>query len=475
MIKQSKHIFLVGIGGIAMFNLAIILKKMGKIVSGSDAPSMTMTDVYLEQNNIPFQKNFEIENLPAELDLVIYSGSHNGENNPQVVEAKKRGVATIPLAVANGELGNEFENVIAICGCHGKTTTSSLIANTLKDLEQHPSYLIGTGTFNENFGGDFDGSKYFVIEADEYGVNPPRDNTPKFMHIFPTHIVCTNIDFDHPDIYADLNAVKAAYTLFFEQSIAKKNAKLFLCADNVALMEVAQSLPRERYTTFGYTDKADLRIINSTADENQTKFEVESDTAREAFTLSIFGEKNVSNAAAVVALLADLGFPVAKIQSALSTFTGAKRRFEQVAQINTNYLFDDYAHHPDEIKATINAARQRFPSRHIIVLFQPHTYTRTFALKDEFVEALSLADHALILPIYASAREKDDGAVPISSEDLEKLAQKRGFSAVSAVSNERVIQALTEVLKRNDVVITMGAGDVYQMKDGIIQIMKNIT
>lgn len=474
MIKQVQNIFIVGIGGIAMFNLAIILKKMGKNVSGSDAPTMTMTDVYLEQNNIPFEKNFNLENIPASTELVIYSGSHQGVNNPQVQESQKRGIKIIPLAVANGELCQEFGNVIAVCGCHGKTTTSSLMAQTLKGLGKRPSYLIGTGTFNENFGGDYDSNEYFVIEADEYGVNPPGDKTPKFMHVLATHIICTNIDFDHPDIYSDLEAVKEAYYSFFQKNIeANPQTQIFLCADDTASMEVAARLSRQQYKTFGYSSQSDLQIRDINATEMNSTFVAVYKGEEQQYTLSIFGEKNISNAAGVVLALLESDCSYVQIQKTLSSFTGAKRRFEEVTKINDVYLFDDYAHHPHEIVATLGAARQRFTKRRVIVLFQPHTYSRTAALKVEFVEALAKSDLAFLLPIYASAREKYEDS-PIMSEDLVTYAHEHDIQNIISITKEDIFTQLESIVQKGDVIITMGAGDIYQMKDGIIKVLEKL-
>jgi UDP-N-acetylmuramate--alanine ligase len=192
----------------------------------------------------------------------------------------------------------------------------------------------------------------------------------------------------------------------------------------------------------------------------------------ERFTISLFGEKNISNAAGVVLTLLHLGYSEDRIRHAISGFSGVKRRFEKVAYTNHTYLFDDYAHHPEEIKATIQAARRRFTSRRIIAIFQPHTYSRTYELQNEFVDALSLADYSLIAPIFSSAREKGE-TINITSIDLENIAKNKGIMHIKAYTSVLdIIDTLREMIKPGDVVFTMGAGDIYKLKNDIIEVLK---
>ncbi|MBI4226039.1 hypothetical protein HY612_02900, partial [Candidatus Roizmanbacteria bacterium] len=374
MLNQTKKIFIVGIKGVAMTNLALILKKMGKKVSGSDVKEEFITDSLLQKNMIPFQEGFDPRDLPKETSLVIYSSGHQGQNNPQVLAAKKRKIKTTTQAEFLAELLKQFKTKIAVCGCHGKTTTSSLLAYALLKLGASPSYMVGSSSFNSYPGGDYKANDYFVVEADEYGVNPPYDITPKFSLLKPDSILCTNIDFDHPDVYKNIEEVKFAFLKFFQKFRvdSKKNyhldtivsrwskSPLIFCADNKSLMSLARKLPRASYLTYGYNSSSDLKIINIGINENGSSFMLQLKNQRHSglsridsvaiqlgprMTIKLFGEKNISNAAGVILTLLQVGFSAEKIKEAIKDFKGAKRRFEQAYVKNDTFLFDDYAHH----------------------------------------------------------------------------------------------------------------------------------
>lgn len=472
MLKEAKNIFIVGIKGSGLVNLAVLLKKMGKNVTGSDVAEVFITDEVLIENNISIITSFEPTDLPANIDVLIYTGAHKGSNNPQVVEAVKRGVATMSMAQAHGEVIKLFHNSVAVCGTHGKTTTASLLAFALKQIGAKPSYLIGTPTFSGYFGGEYEDNNYFVIEADEYAVNPPLDKTAKFLLMDPRFILCNNIDLDHPDIYSSLEEVEQTFKTFFTKRSVQS---LFVCADDSHLMETVRTMSNVKYLSFGFATEADLQIMNLKTFEDHSEFElVWKKQNIGSFSIKLFGNKNISNVAGVILCLLQFNFSIESIRESIRDFEGAKRRFEKVEYINDLYLFDDYAHNPQKVAAAIDGARKRFPQRRVIVIFQPHTYSRTHTLKQEFVEALSHADVSLIAPIFASAREKKED-FPVTSQDLEAVAQKHGKENVRAfASTNDILGELPTILKKGDVVFTMGAGDIYKMKDGIIDVLKNI-
>lgn len=502
-ISSPNHMFIIGIKGVAMANLACILHQMGKQVSGSDTEEEFITDVVLHESNISVINSFEASDLPSDTELIVYSAAHGGINNPQVQEALKRGIQTKHQVEVLGELMKDFHTSVAVCGCHGKTTTSAFLSYSLKKMGAKPSYMVGVSEFgiasnssssrNEKlYGGEYTGENIFVVEADEYGLNPPHDKTPKFTHLLPTHAICTNIDYDHPDVYDSLEQTKETFLTFFKKVIHLTNhaelqndiakASLFFCADDANLMAVAAQLPRECYITFGYSTDADYRITNVQTSEEGTTFDlrvnkITSETnmfhnEMYQFAVSLFGEKNISNAAGAIVCMMRLGFSPEEIAKACKDFTGAKRRFEKLTHINDTYIFDDYAHHPHEIEATINAARARFPTRRILVLFQPHTFTRTESLKHEFVSSLSLADYAFILPIFGSARETVS-ANAITSVELENLAREKGIQNVFGFeTKESALSHLQSILQKGDVIFTMGAGDVYKMEGKIKEFLK---
>ncbi len=472
-LESAETVFILGIKGVGMANLAVILKKMGKKVVGSDMDEQFITYDLLISHDIQIITDFSPEQLPDDVDLFIYSASHQGINSPQAEEAKKRGIPVIPQTQILGELMQSFEKAVAVCGCHGKTTTASLLAYALEKLDVSPSYFIGTSTFQDRWAGRFDKKEYFVAEADEYGVNPPTDKTPKFYLLHPTHILCLNIDFDHPDIYKDMEETSAAFYKFFTMS----HAKLYLNIDDPRLQDLSTKLPREGYSTFGFSDLADLQIINPVITEFFSEFElIDKRSSRRLglFQISLFGMQNISNAAGAILLLLSFGFDKEDIKKAILNFTGAKRRFEKIALENQIALYDDYAHHPAEITSTILSAKARFKDKRVVVIFQPHTYSRTNALKHQFIDSLSHADLAIIAPIFGSARENISDYI-ISSEDLVEIAQREGFTTISSYHEKSELLAyLRQNLRKGDVLFTIGAGDIYKLKNDIIEVVKSI-
>ena len=474
--EQYSNIFIVGIKGVAMANLAVIYKKWGKNVGGADVVDEFITDKLLKDNNISYRIGFDPVKLPSETELIIYSAAHGGTNNPIVAEARKRKLTIISQAEAIGQLMSQSKTKIAVAGCHGKTTISSLLSYGLIKLGAKPNYIVGTPFFTGYQGGDYLGGEYFVAEADEYGVNPPLDKTPKFHFLNPDYIICPNIDFDHPDVYKDIEETKAAYGKFFAGNNSSTIVQeLFVCQDNVNLMDLIRQFPKEKYVTFGFDKKSDYRIENVVTDQNGSSFDLIDSRrfasrriARMTVRINLFGLKSVSNAVGVIALLLKLGFPVDQIQKSIAEFTGAKRRFEPVYDGDIK-LFDDYAHHPKEIETTIKAARMRFPGRRLVIIFQPHTYSRTQALMPDFAESLSQADLVYILPIFPSAREKIS-QFAICSEDIAKLNPDK---LLYVSSKADLIHHLSSIIHNQDILFTMGAGDVYKLKDDIIKVISN--
>ncbi|PJE61602.1 hypothetical protein COU87_03670, partial [Candidatus Roizmanbacteria bacterium CG10_big_fil_rev_8_21_14_0_10_39_12] len=382
MFTHAQHIFFVGIKGVAMANLARMMVQMGKRVSGSDVDAPFITDEVIENNSVDVIHSFESEDLPDDVDLVVYAASHGGKSNAQVVEAENRNVQVLHQSELLGQMMSMFDTSIAVAGCHGKTTTSSLLSYALIKLSPGISYMVGAPSFNGHAGGDYNGTQYFIVEADEYGIDPPDNITPKFHLLHPDYAIITNIDHDHPDVYPTIEDTKKAFHIFMNQVLQKNiiMPQLILCADDTNIRELSKELPKDSYSTYGFSSKADVHITNvKTTDESMTisisskLFELKD----RQLQVDLFGEKNASNTAAVLTMLFHLGFSFEKIGEAMCGFTGAKRRFEYIGKSKKIVLFDDYAHHPEEIVATIEASRSRFPKKRVIVLFQPHTYSRT--------------------------------------------------------------------------------------------------
>lgn len=467
MNKEEKKVLIVGIKGVAMSHIAVILKKLGYEVEGADVDEHFITDPLLAQHGIKIHTHFDLEVMPDNVSHVIYGAAHGGRDNPIVKKALTNGIKIVHQSEFLGELLKEFEHVIAICGTHGKTTTSSLMAHALINLKVLPSYLIGAPSFGIHQGSDYGTKKYFVIEADEYGMNPPTDVTPKFFHLHPQYVICTNIDFDHPDVYKNLEDVKGAFSQFL------RGKKIVVCFDDDPLMEVVRSSNHRTFTTYGFNEGADARIVNYKSSAEGHTFDIQfAKTTISSVHTGMSGRKNALNTAGALVMLLELGFDIESVLPALSGFIGAKRRLEVLYNNDGYTIIDDYAHHPQEIEAAINAVREQYEGRTLRVVFQPHTFSRTEALLPDFCTALSLADSTYIAPIFASARE-DSSQSTMTSQLIAQGAAAQGYTQVSAYETKDM---LTEQIKSEfvpgDVILIMGAGDIYKIAPALIPSLK---
>lgn len=453
-----------------MTNLAVMVQHLGISVSGYDTNEAYITQHLIDAHHITLITELNPSLLPEDVDVVCYSPAHGGTSNPFVLEAKRRKIPIIAQTALIASIMEGYTHRIAVCGCHGKTSTSGLLAYMLTKLGMRPGYIVGTPQISGLDGGAVGGPEYFVVEADEYGVDVPRDITPKFSALDPTEIIATNIDFDHPDVYKNVKETQNAFIRFFRKTLqGHQNAHIYSCCDDKPLHEAISSLHDRRIITYGLSTHADYRVeIHDTTEEYTSFILSTKNTLIGPFSVQFFGEKQVVNCAGVIALLLEHGFDAKQIQTYIRTFSGTMRRFEFVAQIGTTWIFDDYAHHPAEISATIRAARLRFPRHKLSVIFQPHTYSRTRALEREFITALSKADAVYVAPIFASAREKKS-EYAISNMSVVKKAQTMGFSNfVGFESSEELAAYFLSMKHEKQVILTMGAGDVYKLKNDII-------
>lgn len=419
-LDKAKRIYFVGIKGVAMAALAIWAKEAGKIVAGSDVGDEFPTDEELKKAGIALHEGFEKKDLAAfQPDLVIYTGAHGGRDNPQVQEAIERRIPVTPHGKALG-IVTESKRLISASGSHGKTTTSAMIATILTEAGLDPSYAIGCGSIRGlGAAGHAGKGDWFVAEADEYMTDPGHDLTPRFLWLKPEVLVVTNIDYDHPDVYPDLLAVQKAFI-----ALQKQSTFTFICVEDEASSVLKKS---ENVATFGLSEK-----LNS-------------------IKLQIPGRHNMLNAAAAITVCERIGITWEVVKRGLERFGGTKRRFEKLKEVRGALIYDDYAHHPKEIEATIAAFRERYPKKRLVVVFQPHTYSRTKALLTDFVRAIAQADIALVTDIYASARE---------TQTEEGFAKRLG--GFYTPTRKDVSEWLFKELKENDIVVFMGAGDIYQ-------------
>lgn len=445
-IKKVQNIYMVGIKGVGMTALSLILQKMGKNVWGSDEKNEYQTDPILHARKIQILEGFKEQNIKDNIDLLITTAAHGGLNNIEALEAKKRGIPVITHAEALGAIMNEFDKKIAVCGTHGKTTTTALIAYLFEKMKLKAGYHVGAPEFSGFAGGNCNGSDYFVTEADEYLSSPGIDNTPRFMYLDPDIVVCTSIEYDHPDVYETAEKMEDAYRLFFSR-LDKKKGTLIYKKNDSRLCEIAATFPNLKTIAFSEEDFASVQ-------------------------LSVSGSHNRLNAVAALCVIRELGLDIDSAKQYISNFTAPKRRFEKIFERNGIMLYDDYAHHPTAIEATIQTCRQLYPDKKIVVIFQPHTYSRTQALQNDFIHALSKADTVLLTDIFSSARENLHD-YQITSQILAENALKIGKTSIEYTPIHEVTTRLGELIDRELVIVTMGAGSIYMLHSDIITLINN--
>lgn len=426
--ETAKRVYFVGIKGVGMSALAIWANETGKVVAGSDASGEFPTDEALKKAAVTVHEGFDGEHLwRFHPDLVIYTGAHGGAQNPQVAQAKAAGIVALPHGKALGD-AMAGKRQISVAGSHGKTTTSAMIATVLTYAGLDPSYAIGCGSIRGlGAAGHAGKGEWFVAEADEYVTDPGHDATPRFLWQRPEVLVVTNIDFDHPDAYADLSAVQDAFVLLQKQQVGRKIT--IINADDPASSVLHRG---RRIGVF----------------RGELPFPV---------ALQVPGQHNVYNAAATAAACAALGIEREVIKRGLEAFGGTKRRLERLGEAGGAFVYDDYAHHPREIEATVAAVREMHPNRRVVIVFQPHTFSRTKALMEGFRAALQKADVAIVTDVYPSARETNQ------EEGLSRL-----LGGYYAPTRDAVTAALRRIIRAGDVVLFMGAGDINQWAGSIL-------
>lgn len=426
---QSMIYHFVGIKGSGMSALALILHDKGYKVQGSDVNKYFFTQENLEIAKIPiyvFHQNNIRENM------VVIAGNAFPDSHEEIIRAKELGLKVVRYHDFLGEFSNQFTS-IAITGSHGKTSTTGLLSHVLSGIEK-TSYLIGDGT-----GSGVEDAEYFILEACEYRRH--------FLAYKTDYALITNIDYDHPDYYTSVEDVEEAFRTFASQ--IKK--AVFACGDDERLQNLQVSVP---VVFYGFQDHNDFQAKNIIRSIEGSTFDVyvRGDFYGQ-FSIPSYGEHNIQNALGVIAFCHYEGVNQEKVGERLKTFSGVKRRFTEKKVMDT-VIIDDYAHHPAEIKATLDAARQKYPDKEIVAVFQPHTFTRTVALLSEFGESLDLADYVYLCEIFTSAREMSGD---ITIEDLLAKTEK-GLAVLGE-------EDMSPLLKhRGSVFVFMGAGDVEKFE-----------
>lgn len=453
LLKDFNKIHFIGIGGISMSSLAEILLQKGKVISGSDGVQTAVTDSLVEKgiNVIIGQK---AENITDDIDLVVYTAAVK-EDNPELKAARASKAAVIDRAELVGMLMLEYKHPISVAGTHGKTTTSSLVAEILMAAGVDPTVSIGG--MLPSIGGNYKvgGDDYFVLETCEY--------CDSFLKFNPHSAIILNVDKDHIDYFKNLDNIYKSFNKFAK----KLPSDGFLVINNEIprLNEVLDGI-KCPYETYGKNSDSDWYAENISYDSmghgSYTVCHKGNKIAE--INLSIPGEHNVYNSLGAFALAYRYGIKTEDIVKGMLNYHGTDRRFQYKGSFKGVTVIDDYAHHPTEIAATINSARANDIGR-LVIAFQPHTYSRTYELLDDFAKVLSKADLVVLLDIYAS-REKDTGLV--TSRDLAEKIVEHGGNVQYCGSFENAENYIINNCNPQDMLITMGAGDVVKLGEKLV-------
>ncbi len=433
-----KNIHFVGIGGIGMSGIAEVLKDAGISVSGCDLRPSAATDL-LASRGIAVSIGHDPSHLHG-VDAIVVTAAVK-ETNRELQAAKDQGIRVIRRSEMLGAIFNDKRGV-AISGTHGKTTTSAMVATILEEAGLDPTILVGG--MMRNLGGNAKTGKgeFLVAEADEY------DRTFHQMH--PEIAIVTNVEPDHLEYYGSFEAIVEAFRVFIDG--IKPGGAVVGCVDDPAVRKLLGTITSKRVIRYGLTDRADLTAVNVQFNELGSTFEV---PGVGHFALYVPGEHNVRNALAAIAVARELKIATDITARALARFLGVDRRFQILGRFGGAIIVDDYAHHPTEIRATLSAARRGYPNRRIVALFQPHLYSRTRDFASDFAESLRIADVAMVAPIYA-AREQPVAGV------TSNLIAEHGVEYIDR-PNDAIVDEMKRRLQSNDLFITMGAGDVYEI------------
>ena len=441
-IQPGHRVHLVGIGGVSMRPLGLVLKGMGLTVTGSDMNSSVSTDELIAQG-IHVEIGHRAENIQGAECIIRTAAAHN--DNPEIQAARAAGIPIFERAQAWGVIMQEYKNAICISGTHGKTTATSMMTHILMEAQWDPTVMIGGYLPMLHAGHRVGHGDTIVLESCEY--------CNSFLNFYPTLAVILNIEADHLDYFKDLKEIEDSFHRFAELA----TDRILANGDDQNTMDALAGL---NYVTFGFGEDNRVRAENIAGDWRQ--FDVVCDGQQYChLQLQVLGRHNALNALAAAGAAWLLGIPGEAVTNGLATFTGANRRMQFKGEINGAKVYDDYAHHPGELAVTLEAIRTMNPKR-LIVAFQPHTYTRTHALFEDFVRELKKPDLVVLAEIYA-ARERN--TVGISSRDI----QLRIDGAVYCETLPEVTDYLRSIAQPGDVILTVGAGDIYRAGEALLE------
>ncbi|KAB2948828.1 MAG: UDP-N-acetylmuramate--L-alanine ligase [Thermoanaerobaculia bacterium] len=448
-----RHAHFVGIGGAGMSGIAEVLAQYEVEVSGCDLAGGE-TVARLERLGIAVALGHSAAHLEG-VDLVVVS-SAIAQDNPEVVAARARGITVVRRAEMLAEL-MRLKYGVAVAGTHGKTTTTSLVGAILTEAGLDPTVIVGGRLRVSGTGARLGRSDYMVVEADEFDRS--------FLSLAPILAVITSVDRDHLDTYRDLDEIRDAFVVF--ASRVPFFGQVIACADDANVRELLPRLADRRVVTYGLDEGRDLAALGLESTPAGSRFRLQQRGAGELGVIEIPlpGLHNVRNALAAIGVGLALGIPVPVIARALAGFAGVHRRFERLGSWHGADVVDDYAHHPTEVAATLAAARQVFPRRQLHAVFQPHLFSRTRDLAEEFGRALLGADRVVVTDVYPSREQPIEG---VTGELVARAARAQGHGRVDYCADWHAAAALLEDVAGGDVVITLGAGDIYRLAERLV-------
>ncbi len=502
-LNKIRKIYMIGIKGVGMTMLAQYLSENGIEIIGSDTEEKFMTDEVLGNAGINVIEKFDKNNIPHDANLIIYSRAYNSDNNIEVKIALAGKVKTMTYAQAIGKVFNQ-KHGIAVVGSHGKTTTTAWLGYVMERSGLEPSVMVGATVPQFNGTSLVGKSDYLVIEADEY--------QNKLRHLQPKAVLLNNIDYDHPDFFPNEKEYRDVFIEFikkipskgflvanFDDSVIRKivNVNYKCKIISYAIDEIEGETPASRLQSHqsGYIAydikqqdnkqyfkvklgvNGEMGCASSTGLLRRSFVAPRNDNGELGnFCIQLSGKHNISNALAVIAACVELGIDLSNIKKCLEEFTGTARRMQILGQFKGAVIIDDYAHHPTEIKTTLAGARQLYKDNKLIIVFHPHTFTRTKVLLNDFAKSFSQADEVIVLDIYGSAREKHGG---VHSRDLvKKISKNLEVTCLRRQGSKKIlyIPTLDECekylrgnIKKGDTVILMGAGDVFRIGESLVK------
>ena len=453
MYLKKYHIHFVGIGGIGMSGIAELLLNLGYRVSGSDLKTSDITERLKRLGGTVYEGH--AEDQIGQPDVVVISSAVHADN-PEVKAAKQASIPVIPRAEMLAEL-MRLKYRVAVAGAHGKTTTTSIVSAVLDEGGLDPTVVIGGKLKSIGVNARLGEGDFIVAEADE--------SDGSFLRMSPAIAVVTNIDREHLDYYKDLDEIKSAFLNFLDRIPFYGLA--ILCLDNEPIQDLIPEI-KKRYTTYGMSSQADIQAKNVQFEGLKSRFDLyQLGQQLGGIELNLPGIHNVYNAMASVAVGLELDIPFETIKTALENLQGVQRRLEIKGEAKGITVIDDYGHHPTEIKTTLQAAKEAWPDRRKVIVFQPHRYTRTEALFDDFTRSFYQSDVLMVLPIYSAGEDKIE---TVDSATMCEGIRSHGHKEVICKSSiTAAVEGLIEILAPGDVVLTLGAGDVFRVGELVLK------